>query len=196
MSRKVTIFALAAVAPIVALIVGYSGLPKRYSLSDRVYQTTIFWNDREAFPFLNASSTGRIQNFVLDWLGKTRYAYWVLFFSGGLRFLDTNLIAYHFLPSGELKQVPLPPQTTDHGDWDLWEGKLQNTSTTRGYNDRDGSRWDGDKFVSAPAKQPSQVKEDSTLSSDDDDEEGNYPRFLRPAAGAVFRARWPPRRDR
>jgi hypothetical protein len=47
MSRKVTIFALAALALIVALIAGYSALPKRYSLADRLYQTTVFWNDNE-----------------------------------------------------------------------------------------------------------------------------------------------------
>lgn len=188
MSRKVTIFALAAVALIAALIAGYSALPKRYSLADRLYQTTIFWNDREAFLFLNTNSTGRIQNFVLDRLGKTRYGYWALFFSGGLRFLDTGVIAYHLVPSGELKQVPLPPQTTDHGDWDLREGNLQNTPTVGGYNDRNGFRWDGDKFVPVTPKQASQAKEDSTLSPDDDDEEGNYPGFLRPAARKAFKA--------
>jgi hypothetical protein len=186
-TRKKLIFVAALLALIVSVIAVYSLLPKRYSLAVRLAQTNIFWNDKEAFFFLNASTTGRTDNFLLDKLGKTHYGYLALFFGGGLRFVDSNLIAFHLMPSGELKQVPLPPQTASYGDWTLQDGKLQLTPAATGDSHFTGFRWDGEKFVSVLPQQVTQTKEDSTLGSDDDDEDASYPGFLSPAARKAFK---------
>jgi hypothetical protein len=188
LSRKLTIFVVAAVALVLGLVAAYRLLPKRYALGERLSQTTIFWNDKEAFLFLNTSTTGRTQNFVLDRLGKTRYGLWALFFGGGLQFMDTGINGYHVVPTGELKHLSLPPQAADNGDWSLQDGKLQLTPSAYEHENRTGFRWDGEQFVSLPARPNAQLREDPTLSPDDEEDEGGRPGFLSPAARKAFKA--------
>jgi hypothetical protein len=188
LSRKLTIFVVSVVAVLLGLVAAYRLLPKRYSLGERLSQTTIFWNDKEAFIFLNTSTTGRVQNFVLDRLGKTRYGLWALFYGGGLQFMDTGISAYHVAPMGELKQLTLPLQPANNGDWSLQDGKLQLAPGTYEREHRVGFRWDGQKFVSLSPTPNAESKEDPTLSPDDEEDEGGRPGFLSPAARKSFKA--------
>jgi hypothetical protein len=188
LSRKLTIFVLVGVAFVLALFAAYRLLPKRYSVAERLSQTTIFWNDKEAFLFLSTSTTGRTDNFIVDRLGRARYGLWALFIGGGLQFMDSGIMAYHVLPARELKQLPLPPQTVDSGDWALQDGKLQLNPSEFEHDNRSGFRWDGEKFISLPARPNAQLNEDTTLSPDDDDDEGSRPGFLSLAARKAFKA--------
>ena len=188
MSRKLTIFVVAVVVLVLGLVAAYRALPKRYALGERLSQTTIFWNDKEAFVLLNTSTTGRTQNFVLDRLGKTRYGLWALFYGGGLQFMGTGISAFHVLSAAELKQLPLPPQAVDSGDWSLQDGKLQLTPSAFEHENRAGFGWDGKEFVSVLARLNARLKEDTTLSPDDDEDEGGRPGFLSPAPRNVFKA--------
>jgi hypothetical protein len=113
------------------------------------------------------------------------------FLGGGSRYFDQNLTAYRLLPTGELKRLALPPESTTFGNWTLQDGKLQLTSTATEYNDRNGLRWDGQKFVSIPAQRKPQTQAggDSRLSPDDDaDEDDADTGFLSPSARKTFKA--------
>jgi hypothetical protein len=65
---------------------------------------------------------------------------------------------------------------------------LQLSPSTYDHEDHAGFRWDGETFVAFSPKQNTQVKEDPTLSPDDDEDEGGRPAFLSPAARKVFKA--------
>jgi hypothetical protein len=191
---KIIVF-LVILALIAGAIGGYSLLPKRYTVGESLAQTYIFWNDKEAFFFLNASTTGQSANFLHDKLGTTRYGYLAFFLGGGPRFFEQKLLAYRLLPSGELKPVSLPPETATYGNWTLVDGKLELTPPqATGYKDRNGFRWDGEKFVAVPFERKSQttLAADSRLSPDDEADEDEGPTgFLTPAARKLFKdARW------
>jgi len=188
LSRKKVVFVLVFLVLIAGTIALYSAMPRRYSLGERLAQTSIFWTDNEAFFFLNVNTVGQTGNFVSDRLGKTRYGYWTYFLGAGPRFMDTRTVACRLLPSGELQQLPLPAETASFGNWTLEDGKLKLTPVNTGYNGRNGFRWDGEKFVSVPPEQIAQEKNDPTLSSDDDTEDGDPMGFLSPASRKAFKA--------
>jgi hypothetical protein len=191
MTRKRAIYILIFLVLVGGAIGAYSLLPKRYSLGERLVQTSVFWNEKEAFFFLNASTTGRSTNFLLDKLGATRYGYMAFFLGGGSRFFEQNLTAYRLAPTGELQRLALPPGSTTFGTWTLEDGKLQLTSIATGYSVRNGLRWDGEKFISIPAqrKPPTQTGGDSRLTPDDAaDEDDADTGFLSPSAGKTFKA--------
>jgi hypothetical protein len=192
-TRKKAIAILIIVVLVGGAIGAYSLLPKRYSLGERLAQTDVFWNDKEAFFFLNASTTGQSTDFVREKLGKTSYAYLAFFLGGGPRFLEQNLIAYRLLPSGNLERLSFPPESATYGNWTLRDGKLQLTPIATGYKDLNGFRWDGEKFVAVPPerKPQTQAEGDSRLSPDDADDEDGETGFLSPAARKTFKdAHW------
>jgi len=188
LSRKKALFVLVPVVLIAAAIALYFAMPKRYSLGERLAQTSIFWTDKEAFFFLNVNTVGQTDNFVSDKLGKTRYGYWTVFLGAGPRFMDMRTVACRLLPSGELQQLPLPVEAASYGNWTLEDGKLKLTPVTSSYNGRNGFRWDGTKFVSVPPEQIAQEKNDTTLSADDEAEDGDPMGFLPPATRKAFKA--------
>jgi hypothetical protein len=194
MTRKKAISILVILLLVGGAIGAYSLLPKRYSLGERLVQADVFWNDKEAFFFLNASTTGQSTNFLQDKLGKTRYWYLAFFLGGGPQFSEQNLLAYRLLPSGELKPVALPPESATFGNWTLKEGKLQLTPRATGYKDRNGFLWDGEKFISVPfeGNPQTQPAADSRLSPDDDaDEDDGHSGFLTQTARKAFKdAHW------
>ncbi|HKV61469.1 MAG TPA: hypothetical protein VJO16_06120 [Candidatus Acidoferrum sp.] len=195
MTRTKIIWFLVILALIAGAIGAYSLLPKRYTIGESLAQTYVFWNDREAFFFLNTSTTGQSANFLHDKLRATHYAYLAFFLGGGPRFFEQNLRAYRLLPSGELKSVPLPPESAAYGNWTLVDGKLQLTPPpATGYKDRNGFRWDGEKFVAVPFEQKPQAKSaaNSRLSPDDEaDEDDAQTGFLTDAARNAFKeAHW------
>ena len=195
MSRTKIILFLVILVLVAGAIGAYSLLPKRYSIGENLVQTDIFWNDSEAFLFLNTSTTGKSANYVHDQLGKTRYGYLAFFLGGGDRFFEQNLVAYRLLPSGELKAVPLPAGSATFGSWTLVNGELQLTPPQpTGHKDREGFRWDGEKFIAVPfeRKPEAQAEANSQLRPDDDADEDDEPSgFLTPAARKTFKdAHW------
>jgi hypothetical protein len=191
LTRNKAIFLVAILALIVGVVAGYSFLPKRYSLGERLAVTNIFWNDKEAFFFLDVSTTGQSSNFLLDKLRATKYLYLGLLLGGAPRFFEQNVTAYHLRPSGELKRLPLPPRPTSFGNWSLHDGKLQRVPVETVGNDRNGFRWDGEKFVSVPPEPIAQTQSDgdSRLRPDDLADEGrDETAFLTPSAREAFKA--------
>ena len=191
MTRRKGIFILLALMLVVSIITTYSLLPKRYSLGERLSEAGVFWNDNQAFFFLSATTSGRSANFLLDKLETTKHGYLAFFFGGGPRFLESNIIAYRLLPSGDLKELPLPAQSANYGNWTLQDGNLQLTPMGIGYNDRNGFRWDGEKFVATPLKPEAQTQATgiSELSPDDAvDEDGSEAGFVTPSARKAFKA--------
>ena len=188
MSHKKIIVGLALLSLIASVIAGYSAIPKRYSLGEHLVQTSIFWTDKEAFFFLTVNTMGQTDNFVLDKLGKARYNYWAYLLGSGPRFMDTRIVAYRLLPSGELQQPPLPVQTASYGEWALQGGQVQYLPTSGGINQHTGFRWNGEKFVPAPPQLNAQMSDDTTPNSDDDEEDGASAGFLTPAARKAFKA--------
>jgi hypothetical protein len=188
LSNKKIIVGLALLSLMASVIAGYSAIPKRYSLGEHLVQTSIFWTDKEAFFFLTVNTMGQTDNFVLDKLGKARYSYWAYLLGSGPRFMDTRIIAYRLLPSGELQQPPLPVQTTSYGEWALQGGQVQYLPTSGGISQHTGFRWNGEKFVPAPPQLNAEMSDDATLNSDDDEEDGASAGFLTPAARKAFKA--------
>jgi hypothetical protein len=195
LSRTKIIVFLVILVLIAGAIGSYSLLPKRYTIGESLAQTNVFWNDKEAFLFLNTSTTGQSSNFLHDKLGTTRYGYLSFFLGGGPRFFGQNLRAYRLLPSGELKSASLPPESAIYGTWTLVEGKLQLTPPpATGYKDHNGFRWDGEKFVAVPFEKKSQTESasDSRLSPDDEaDEDDGQSGYLTAATRKTFKdAHW------
>ena len=188
LSHKKIIVGLALLSLIASVIAGYSAIPKRYSLGEHLVQTSIFWTDKEAFFFLTVNTMGQTDNFVLDKLGKARYNYWAYLLGSGPRFMDTRIVAYRLLPSGELQQPPLPVQTASYGEWALQGGQVQYLPTSGGINQHTGFRWNGEKFVPVPPQLNAQMSDDATPNSDDDEEDGASAGFLTPAARKAFKA--------
>jgi hypothetical protein len=190
MTQKKTIILLVALTLVIGVIAGYSVLPKRYLIGQRLTQTTVFWNDKEGFFFLNTNTIGRSSNFLSDKLGKTNYGYLGLLLGARSQFYEYGVAAYRLVPSGELQRLPLPDDSTTLGSWSLTAGKLQVTPMAVGSSHRNGFRWDGAKFVAVPPqkKQNTEAGSSTTLSPDDvDDEYDGEMGFLNPSARKAFK---------
>jgi hypothetical protein len=190
MSRTKLIFLLVGVALIAGAVAAYSFLPRRYSIDDRLSFTNVFWHDREAFIFLDTSTSGRTNNYVLDHLSKSRFSYFAFFLGGGPLFAHQDVTAYRLLSSGELQKLTLPKQAAVFGTWSLQNGNLQLVPVESPYNPRTGFRWDGEKFlaVAAEPRTPVRPEAKTQLSPDDGDEDDDTPGFLMPAARQSFKA--------
>ena len=158
--------------------------PKQYTVGQSMSQTIVFWNDQDAFVFLNGTTTGRSRNVFQDALGRSRYAYLGVFLGGFADFAKSDVVAYHLAASGQLDRFALPENTVAYGSWSLADGRLQLTPMA-GFGNEDrrhtGTRWDGETFVpvpAAPASQPlPQAAGSSNLSADDltDDDDSSGP---------------------
>ncbi|HKV24997.1 MAG TPA: hypothetical protein VJN93_10445 [Candidatus Acidoferrum sp.] len=146
MSRKLLV-ALILLSAIVALAGAYMLLPKHYTRGERLNQTEVFWNDREAFFFLSTASIGRSSNFLTQQLQHTKYAYVGLLLNANSQFYEYNVKAWRLAPSGELQILPMPDDATLFGNWSLQDGKLQVVPVANRYVHHRGFRWDGQKFV-------------------------------------------------
>lgn len=171
--------------------------PKRYEVGQQVSQTTVFWNDREAFIFLAENTTGRSRNVFQQKLADTRYGYLTLLLGGYVGFSKQETIAYHLLPSGQLDRFALPEHTTAYGSWRLAEGQLQLTPSSGATGS--GFRWDGKKFVvlSAPPAASVQPKPtavpNANLTDDDlenDDEAEDSGSLLKSERKSLKDAGW------
>ena len=188
MTRNRIIGILIFLALVATAAGGYALLPKQYRLGQRLNQTIIFWNDKEAFFFLNTSTAGQSSNFLSERLETTKYGYLTFLLPGRSQFYDYSINAYRLLPSGELQSLPLPDQATVAGKWTLEEGKLQLTTIETKYSHNNGFRWDGEKFISILAQPMPQVGSNTKLSADDlDDDEDQENVFLSASARKSFK---------
>ncbi|HEV2195601.1 MAG TPA: hypothetical protein VGR55_08465, partial [Candidatus Acidoferrum sp.] len=169
MIQKKAIILLVALTLVIGVIAGYSLLPKRYLVGQSLTQTTVFWNGKEAFFFLNTNTIGRSSNFLSDKLGKTNYGYLALLLGARSQFYEYGVTAYRLEPSGELQRLPLPDDSTTLGRWSLEAGQLQLTPVASGNSHFIGFKWDGAKFVAVqPQKEPhTEAGGNTTLSPDD-----------------------------
>ena len=124
--------------------------PKQYAVGQHIAQTTVFWNDREAFVFLAENTTGRSQNIFQQKLAATRYGYLTVLLGGYSDFSRQEMVAYHVLASGQMDRFALPERTATYGTWRLSEGELQLVPPATGSGT--GFRWDGAKFVVVSAR--------------------------------------------
>lgn len=190
MSRRKVFFILLPFALIVGAVVLFSFLPKRYQVGERLSQTLVFWNDKEAFLFLDVNITGQSPNVVQEKLAATKYGFWALAFTRGTGFYENGVTAYHLLPSGEMQRFPLPPRTASYGTWTLVDGKLQLTPVGSGFDDRNGFRWDGKGFVPVPPelKPHAQAEANSRLDPDGvSDEEDQGSAYLGASSRKMFK---------
>ena len=174
MSRRL-VFALVLLCLVAGVVACYALLPKRYAQGERLNQTDIFWNEKEAFFFLSTSRIGKSANFLTDKLQRTRYGYLALMLDGRSQFYDQRMKAYRLTPYGELQTVALPEDATIVGNWALADGKLQLVPVENKYTHKQGFQWDGEKFIAVAAQPKPQVQGGSAKLSpddaDDDDDE-------------------------
>jgi hypothetical protein len=175
---------------VAAVVAAYAFLPKRYTQGERLNQTEIFWNDKEAFFFLSTSRIGKSTNFLTDRLQRTRYGYFGLLVDGRSQVYEQGLKAYRLAPSGELQSLALPADATVLGNWGLADGKLEVIPVENKYAHRQGFRWDGEKFIAVAAQPKPEVRGGGTkLSPDDadDDDDAQDGGTLNRAARKVFK---------
>ena len=157
---------------LVSAVISYKLLPKRCLIGERLNQATVFWNEKEAFVFLNVMEVGQAQNAVQRKIASSEYG--LLVAVAGMDFSDQRLIAYHLLASGKLERPPLPQGITTFGKWRLVNGKLQLAPITRTYGNLAGFGWDGEKFEllrPGPKSLSSPIPGKTALSPDDSDPE-------------------------
>jgi len=165
--------------------------PKHYTVGQRISETTVFWNDREAFLFLAESTTGRAQNVFQEKLAGTRYEYLTVFLGSFVDFNKPEVVAYHLVSSGRLDRFALPEHTVAFGSWGLSERRLQLTASPAATGA--GFRWDGEKFISlstppaanaqpkAAAAPNANLTEDDLENDDEADDSGPLPKSERKA---------------
>jgi hypothetical protein len=167
MKRK--LFILISLGTLLVLgILVINTLPKRYQLHEGLTQATLFWNDQEAFVFLDTITVGRAQNILQREIASTRYG--SILGISGLQF-GRELKAYHLLASGTLESPEIPKGTSAVGRWELVEGKLELTTYSNRYKNQSRIRWDGKEFVTLPAESPNLGRKTTLKSETDDDEE-------------------------
>lgn len=189
MSRKLTV-ALILLCLVAGAVAGYAFLPKRYAQGERLNQTNIFWNEKEAFFFLSTSTIGKSSNFLTEKLQRTKYSYLGMMLDARSRFYEYGVKAYRLTPSGELQNLTLPEDATIFGNWTLEDGRLQVTPVATNFNHHQGFRWDGEKFVPVSPQPKPQVQGGGTkLSPDDanDDDDDRDSGLLTRAARQTFK---------
>ncbi len=189
MGKQKAVSILVTLALLVAAGAVFVLWPKHYTVGHRISETTVFWNDREAFLFLAESTTGRAQNVFQEKLAGTRYGYLAIFLGGYADFTKAEVFAYHLVSSGQLDRFALPEHTVAFGSWGLTEGRLQLTASPVATGT--GFRWDGEKFASlsapstgnAPPKSAAapdaNLTEDDLENDDEADESGALPKSER-----------------
>jgi hypothetical protein len=196
LDRKKAISILVVLVLIAGAIALLRFSPKHYTVGQRLTQAVVFWNDNDAFLFLNLNSTGRARNFFQQKLAESKYGYLTVLTGGFADFSKPSIIAFHLAGSGQLDRFPLPDNTAAYGTWGLADGKLQMTAPPSTFRNHVGFRWDGQKFISipataakpepvAPAANKSKLSPDDLAGDDDnaDDSDG----FLTKSARQAFR---------
>ena len=169
MNRQRAISTLIVLVLCAATVTALVLWPKHYMVGQSMSQTVVFWNDQDAFVFLDGRTTGRSRNLFQDALARSRYGYLGVFLGGFADFSKPDVVAYHLMASGQLDRFALPEHTVIYGAWSMTDGRLQLTPLAGGSNV--GARWDGERFVPVPAPPQGQAQPraagGSKLSGDD-----------------------------
>jgi hypothetical protein len=189
MNRRTAILLLIVLVTLSTVAI-YILLPKRYQLGERMVQTIAFWNNKEAFVFLNLQVSGRSTNFIQEKLSHSHFGMPFMLLGWNDMFYRQQVLAYHLLPSGKLDRFSLPPDTAASGSWSLRDGKLQLTPATTFNQPQNGFRWEGEKFIplTPVSKQRGVNDANAELEEDNLDAEVNeYPAFIQNSERANFR---------
>jgi hypothetical protein len=186
-NRKATV--LIVVLVLTAVFAGlWVLLPKHYQLGEHMGQAFAFWNDHEAFVFLNLDVSGRTTNALQEKLLRSHLGTTLLLVGWNDMFYQQKVVAYHLLPTGKLDRFELAPDATATGTWSLKDGQLQLTPVGGIDHTVTGFRWDGVKFVSLPpSESPAANGVGSVLTEDDIGEGSPYPSLIPPSERAGFR---------
>jgi hypothetical protein len=177
-NRRTAIIILACVVLVAGAILTYRLWPKQYRLSEQLAQTTVFWNDHEAFFFLATNTSGRASNVLQQKVQRNKFGLFLVIADPPGFFVKQDMTAYHLLASGKLDSFKLPEQTGFSGSWSLQEGRLQFTPYYFRSRPRAGFRWDGRGFTSVEPPKPQPTTASTTLSADDLAEEDEDDGFL------------------
>lgn len=82
LNRQKAISILIVLALCVAAVPAFVLWPKHYMVGQSMSQTVVFWNDQDAFVFLDGRTTGRSRNIFQEALGRSRYGYLGVFLGG------------------------------------------------------------------------------------------------------------------
>lgn len=167
MKRKLLIFTILGVVLVLGVVIA-NHLPKRYQVHQSLAQATLFWNNQEAFLFLDTITAGRAQNALQREIIRTRYG--AVLGLSGMEF-GRELKAFHLLASGTLELPEVPKDATALGSWELVEGKLELTTYGNGYKKQSRIRWDGKEFVTVQTDPPDPAKRTTLKPETEDDEE-------------------------
>jgi hypothetical protein len=200
LDRKKAISILIVLALFAGAVAAVVLAPKRNMVGQHLSQAAVFWNDNDAFLFVNVNTTGRSRSYFQEKLAQTRYGYLNVLTGGFADFSRPSTVAFHLASSGQLERFALPDNTASFGSWGLADGELQMTpppSTLRRFT---GFRWDGQKFIPVPAApaKPEPIAQaqtgNSRLTPDDlagDDDADDSDGFLsKPARQAFHDAGW------
>jgi hypothetical protein len=185
LNRQKAISILVVLVLVAGTVAAFVIAPKRYTVGQSLTQTVVFWNDYNAFLFLDRNTTGRSRNILQGMLAGTPYGYFGLLLTGDYTdFSKHDIVAYHLVPSGQLDRFPLPEHTAIYGAWGLSNGWLQLTPPAAATGT--GFRWDGEAFVSvqassepkpqpaSPAAASSNLKPDDLGDEDRQDEDSGF----------------------
>ena len=189
MGKQRAISILVALALVVVAVAAFVLWPKRYSVGESLSETTVFWNDHEAFLFLELNTMGRSRNGLQEKLSGTRYGYLTFLLGGSADFPKQEIVAYHLVSSGQFDRFALPGNTVLYGTWGLADGRLQLTPRIA---TRHGFRWDGERFVpvsALPAERTKSATPSSKLTEDDADadEDGGFSGLLPKSERKLFK---------
>jgi hypothetical protein len=186
-NRRTAVIVLACVVLVAGAALTYRAWPKQYRLSEQLTQTTVFWNDHEAFFFLATNTSGRASNVLQQKVQRNKLGLFLVMTDSPGFFLKQDISAYHLLPSGKLDRLKLPEQTAFSGSWSLQEGQLQFTPYYFRSRPQTGFRWDGEGFTPVPPQKPQPSTASTTLSADDVAEEDEDDGFLRKTEREKFK---------
>lgn len=187
MNRR-TIFLIVVLA-VAALFAGlWLLLPKHYQLSEHMTQSVAFWNDHEAFVFLNLNLSGRTTNAMQEKLLRSPFASMLVLLGWNDMFYQPKIVAYQLLADGELDRFELPADTVITGTWSLQDGKLKLVPWSGLDRRQKGLRWDGERFQSVGATESARKDDTSSqLTEDDLGEDSRYPSLIAPSERDKFR---------
>src|SRR5438477_2527785 len=190
MNRRSAIVLVIVVALTLAVVGIYELLPKHFERGEHITQVLAFWNQNEAFVFLNLQVTGRATNFIQEKLARSHFGAPFLLLGWNDILYKPEVVAWHLPANGELSRSSLPANTGTSGSWSLKDGGLQFAPIGNSDQPNSGFRWDGQQFVPVPAvKQKSGPKDvDTELEEDELDDRGSaYPSLIPKAEREKFR---------
>ncbi|HEV2731438.1 MAG TPA: hypothetical protein VGV15_15515, partial [Terriglobales bacterium] len=188
MNRRSAIILVIVVALTLAVVGIYELLPKHFERGEHITQVLAFWNQNEAFVFLNLQVTGRATNFIQEKLARSHFGLPFLLLGWNDIFYKPEVVAWHLQASGKLSRSPLPASSGTSGSWSLKDGGLQFTPIGNSDQPTSGFRWDGQQFVPVQVVKSGPKDVDTELEEDELDDRGSaYPALIPKAEREKFR---------